>query len=542
MGLGFRACLLTVRCVYCSSFRLALAEMGEANIGLKPIDAEEFRKHAHEMVDFIADYYRDIESFPVRSQVSPGYLKTLLPAAAPEDPETLEEVFADIQSKIIPGVTHWQSPNFFGYYPSNSSTAGLLGEMLSAGLNIVGFSWITSPAATELETIVLDWLAKLLKLPDEFLFGGNGGGVIQGTASEAVAVVLLAARTRAISENKRKGLSEAEILSKLAVYTSDQTHSCLQKGCVIAGIPLENLVTVPTDISTNYAVSPAAMRQALEDGVKQGLLPFFLCGTVGTTSSSAVDPLSALGDIAKDFGMWFHVDAAYAGSACICPEFRHHLDGVEKADSFNMNAHKWLLTNFDCSALWVKESSHLVSALSTTPEFLRNKASDLNQVVDYKDWQIPLGRRFRSLKLWFVMRMNGASGLRSYIRNHVCLAKRFEGFVREDPRFQLLVPRTFGLICFRLKPESDDPDNGRTLNSTLLEALNSSGRMFITHTVLSGVYTLRMAIGAPLTQDKHVDAAWKLIQEEATTLFEINLVKGPSHILANNLCSKNLNT
>ncbi|EFJ35827.1 hypothetical protein SELMODRAFT_78872 [Selaginella moellendorffii] len=403
--------------------------MGEANIGLKPIDAEEFRKHAHEMVDFIADYYRDIESFPVRSQVSqPGYLKTLLPPAAPEDPETLEEVFAGIAR---------QSPNFFGYYPSNSSTAGLLGEMLSAGLNIVGFSWITSPAATELETIVLDWLAKLLKLPDEFLFGGNGGGVIQGTASEAVAVVLLAARTRAISGNKRKGLSEAEILSKLAVYTSDQTHSCLQKGCVIAGIPLENLVIVPTDSSTNYAVSPAAMRQALEDGVKQGLLPFFLCGTVGTTSSSAVDPLSALGDIAKDFGMWFHVDAAYAGSACICPEFRHHLDGVEKADSFNMNAHKWLLTNFDCSALWVKESSHLVSALSTTPEFLRNKASDLNQVVDYKDWQIPLGRRFRSLKLWFVMRMNGASGLRSYIRNHVRLAKRFEGFVREDPRFQV---------------------------------------------------------------------------------------------------------
>lgn len=437
--------------------------------GLRPFDAEEFRENAHKVVDFIADYYRDIEKFPVRSQVQPGYLQTLLPDNAPEYPETLESVLTDIQNKIIPGITHWQSPNFFAFYPSNSSTAGLLGEMLSGGFSVIGFSWISSPAATELEAIVLDWLGKIINLPEAFLLSGKGGGVIQGTASEAILVALLAARDKALKA------MHVGSLEKLVVYGSDQTHSSLEKACM-----------------------------------------------VGTTSSTAVDPLMELGKISQDHGMWLHVDAAYAGSACICPEYRHCLDGVELADSFNMNAHKWLLTNFDCSALWVKDSNALVEALSTNPEYLRNKASESNTVVDYKDWQIPLGRRFRSLKLWMVLRLYGVTNLRTYIRNHIDLAKHFEELVRGDAKFEIMAPRIFALVCFRLLPPSDDPDNdnGYTLNSRLLEAVNNSGHIYLSHTVLSNTFTLRFVVGAPLTEQQHVSAAWKILQHQAVILLK----------------------
>ncbi|XP_039161533.1 tyrosine decarboxylase 2 isoform X4 [Eucalyptus grandis] len=334
---------------------------------LKPMDAEQLRESAHRMVDFIADYYKSIESFPVLSQVEPGYLRKLLPDSAPDHPESLQQVLEDVQAKILPGVTHWQSPNYFAYYPSNSSIAGFMGEMLSAGLNIVGFSWITSPAATELEIIVLDWLAKLLNLPDDFLSTGPGGGVIQGTASEAVLVVLLAARDKFLSRIGKNSLD------KLVVYSSDQTHSALQKACQIGGIYPENCRVLKTDASTNYALSPDLLNEVISQDISTGLVPFLLCATVGTTSSTAVDPLPALATVAKRNGMWFHIDAAYAGSACICPEYRPYIDGVEEADSFNMNAHKWFLTNFDCSALWIKDRKALIQALSTNPEFLKNK-------------------------------------------------------------------------------------------------------------------------------------------------------------------------
>ncbi|KAB2021906.1 hypothetical protein ES319_D07G172400v1 [Gossypium barbadense] len=437
---------------------------------LKPMDAEQLREYGHKMVDFIADYYKTIENFPVLSQVEPGYLRNLLPDSAPNQPDSFQHVLDDIQAKILPGVTHWQSPNYFAYHPSNSSVAGFVGEMLSAGLNIVGFSWIASPAATELEMIVLDWLAKMLKLPEDFLSAGQGGGVIQGTASEAVLVVLLAARDKVL---RRVG---KDALEKLVVYASDQTHSSLQKAC-----------------------------------------------QVGTTSSTAVDPLLSLGKIAKSNGMWFHVDAAYAGSACVCPEFRHYMDGVEVADSFNMNAHKWFLTNFDCSALWVKDRSALVQALSTNPEYLKNKASQANMVVDYKDWQVPLGRRFRSLKLWMVLRLYGLENLQCYIRNHIKLAKHFENLIAQDPRFEVVTPRIFSLVCFRLLPVRNNESHGNKLNHQLLDAVNSTGSAFISHTVLSGKYILRFAVGAPLTEEKHVNAAWKVLQDKATSLLAESL-------------------
>ncbi|KAL5792663.1 hypothetical protein ACOSP7_001257 [Xanthoceras sorbifolium] len=482
------------------------------NVGLKPMDAEQLRDYAHQMVDFIADYYKSIENFPVLSQVQPGYLHELIPDSAPNHPESLQNVLDDVKAKILPGVTHWQSPNYFAYYPSNSSVAGFLGEMLSAGLNIVGFSWITSPAATELEMIVLDWLGKMLKLPEHFLSTGQGGGVIQGTASEAVLVVLLAARDKALRKVGKNALE------KLVVYASDQTHASLQKACQIGGIHPENCRVLKTDSSTNYSISPDLVTEAISHDVGIGLIPFFLCASVGTTSSTAVDPLLELGTIAKSNEMWFHVDAAYAGSACICPEYRQYLNGVEEADSFNMNAHKWFLTNFDCSALWVKDRNALIQSLSTNPEYLKNKASQANLVMDYKDWQIPLGRRFRSLKLWMVLRLYGLENLQCYIRNHIQLAKHFEALVSQDPRFEVVTPRLFSLVCFRLLPPHNDEDHGNKLNHDLLDAVNTTGKIFISHTVLSGKYILRFAVGAPLTEERHVNAAWKVLQDEASTL------------------------
>ncbi|KAJ4728347.1 Tyrosine decarboxylase [Melia azedarach] len=301
------------------------------------MDAEQLRENAHKMVDFIADYYKTIESFPVLSQVQPGYLRELLPDSAPNHPKSLQNVLDDIQAKILPGLTHWQSPNYFAYYPANSSVAGFLGEMLSAGLNVSGFSWITSPAATELEMIVLDWLGKL---PKDFLSTGLGGGVIQGTASEAVLVVLFAARDKVLKRVGKKALE------KLVV-----TH------------PIKHIL----------ACEKLARLVEFIQRISGGSIPFFLCATVGTTSSTANDPLLALGKIAKSNGMWFHMDAAYAGSACICPEYRQYINGVEEADSFNMNAHKRFLTNFDCSALWVKDKYALIESLSTNPEYLKNR-------------------------------------------------------------------------------------------------------------------------------------------------------------------------
>ncbi|EFJ13869.1 hypothetical protein SELMODRAFT_121532 [Selaginella moellendorffii] len=417
------------------------------------MDPQEFRAQAHKMVDFIADYYRDVESLPVRSQVTPGYLRSSLPSNAPEEPQSFDTVLDDVKSMIVPGVTHWQNPNFFGFFPSNSSTAGMLGEFLSGGFNVDGSEWATSPAATELEMLVLNWLGKLLNLPDEFLFNrsGNGGGVIHASASEAVLVALLAARGRAISENKAKGLEEQEILSKLLVYTSDQTHPCLHKACVIVGLPKSNLVILPTLATDDCALSLSILKSAVQDSLAKGFIPFFLGATVGTTSSSAIDPLPALADIAKEYGMWFHVDAAYAGNACICPEFRHFLNGVENAHSFNLSANKWLLTNIDCSILWLKFLNLLF--FIHTISFQLKTSSIQSRVVNFKDWQVAQGRRFRqvriilfpltwdtlfrSLKLWFVMRLYGASGLRSHIRTHINHAKHFEVLVREDSRFEV---------------------------------------------------------------------------------------------------------
>ncbi|GMY38302.1 tyrosine/DOPA decarboxylase 2-like [Fagus crenata] len=485
---------------------------------INPLDPDEFRRQGHMIIDFIANYYQNIERYQVLSQVEPGYLKKLLPESAPYHPEPIETILQDEQKYIIPGITHWQSPNYFAYFPSSGSIAGCLGEMLSTGFNVVGFNWMSSPAATELECIVMDWLGEMLKLPKSFLFSGNGGGVLQGTTCEAILCTLTAARDQMLNRCGR------DKMGNLVVYGSDQTHSALQKAAQIAGIHPKNFRVIKTTKSTSFGLCPNSLRDAIHEDVQAGFVPFFLCATVGTTSTNAIDPIGPLCEVAKDYSIWVHVDAAYAGSACICPEFRHFIDGIEGANSFTLNAHKWFFTTLDCCCLWVKDPSALINSLSTNPEFLRNKATDSKQVVDYKDWQITLSRRFRAMKLWLVLRSYGVGNLRNFLRNHVKMAKRFEELLRHDNRFEVVAPRNFALVCFRFLPWSNGGDNyhdvecANVLNQKLLESINGSGQVYMSPSVVDKVYIIRCAIGATLTEERHVVGAWKVVQEHADAL------------------------
>ncbi|XP_007030243.2 PREDICTED: tyrosine decarboxylase 1 [Theobroma cacao] len=476
-----------------------------------PLEPTSFTNESKAVIDFIADYYKNIEEYPVQSSVEPGYLSAKLPNSAPYCPESLEDILKDVNDCIIPGLTHWQSPNFFAYFQANASTAGFLGEMLCSGFNVVGFNWISSPAATELESIVLDWMGKLLKLPSSFLFSGTGGGVLHGSTCEAAVCTLAAARDKALKE-----LGGWENITKLMVYASDQTHFTFQKAAKLVGIPPSNFRFIETSLSTGFSMSSDQVRLAIEHDIKSGLVPLFLCATIGTTACGAIDPIAELGKVAREYKLWLHIDAAYAGSACICSELRHFLDGVELANSVSMNPHKWFLTNMDCCCLWIKEPRFLVDSLSTDPEILRNKASEFKAVLDYKDWQVALSRRFRALKLWIVIRRHGLANLVYHIRSDISMAKRFEAFVAKDDRFEIVVPRKFALVCFRLKPKQEL--EGAELNCRLLEAINSSGRAFMTHAVVGGIYVIRCAIGTTMTEERHVDALWKLIQEKAQGL------------------------
>jgi tyrosine decarboxylase len=488
------------------------------------MDHEQFRRDAHALVDFVVDYYKRVGELPVRAQVAPGYLRQRLPAAAPERPEPFEAILADVRQHIVPGVTHWQSPSFFAYFPANSSYPAMLGDVLSATFNAIGFSWVTSPALTELEALVLDWLAALAGLPPRFFSSGAGGGVIQGTASEATLVALLAARTRALrgaaSSTPAAAAPPSPEQSALVGYASDQAHFSVKKAFAVAGLQPQQLRLLPTRRAEGYALQAAELERAISADKAAGRVPFFLVATVGTTSSCAVDPLHELLPVAQRHALWSHVDAAYAGSAWICPEHRWSARGVESADSVNFNAHKWLLTNFDLSAMWVASRSALIDALGGTPEYLRNRESERGAVIDYKDWQIPLGRRFRALKLWLVLRSFGAERLREHIRGHVELAQRLARKIAADPRFEMPVPQQLSLVCFRLRAPPGGGVDANALNRRLLDAVNETGRAFITHTELDGQVVLRVAIGSPQTRQVHVDALWQLVCDKATALLQ----------------------
>jgi aromatic-L-amino-acid decarboxylase len=469
------------------------------------MDPDEFREHGHAVVDWIADYYKRIESFPVLSQAQPGEIRASLPTEAPQQGESFENILSDFEKLILPGVTHWQSPNFFAYFPSNASGPSILGDLLSSGLGVQGMLWATSPACTELETLVLDWLVPALGLPEKFLSTKTGGGVIQDTVSSATLCAMLAARERATNfQSNQAGAS-----GKLCAYTSTQAHSATEKAIGIAGIGRDNLRLIPTDAT--FAMDANALSRAMRNDRDAGLTPFFVCATVGTTSSNAVDPLKEIGPICQKFGAWLHVDSAMSGTAALCPEFRYIHDGIEYADSYCFNPHKWMFTNFDCDCFYVADRAALIRTMSILPEFLRNQATESGAVIDYRDWQIPLGRRFRALKLWFVLRHYGIEGLQFHIREHVRLAQQFAASVRADDLFELAAPAPLNLVCFRLK-------SGDEYNQLLMNALNRSGDLYLTHTKLDGRIALRLCIGQTNTTERHVQNAWRRIQEEAGKL------------------------
>ena len=463
---------------------------------------DEFRRYGHAVVDWIADYQSRVESFPVLSQMKPGQVRASLPADPPTQGESFDVLMRDVEQLILPGVTHWQSPNFFGYFPCNASGPGILGDLLSSGLGVQGMLWSTSPACTELETHVMDWLVGMLGLPEKFRSSGSGGGVIQDTASSAALCALLAARERATGYvSNKKGFD-----GKVVAYASTQTHSSLEKAAMIAGIGVENLRLIEVD--ENFAMKPEALAKQVEADRRAGLTPSLVCATVGTTSSNAMDPIVAIGEVCEKNGLWLHVDAAMSGTAMLCPEFRHLIRGVEMADSFNFNPHKWMFTNFDCSCFWVADRKALIQTLSILPEYLRNQATESGAVIDYRDWHIQLGRRFRSLKLWFVIRHYGVEGLQHHIREHVRLAQQFVEWIRKDDRFELAAPAPLNLVCFRHKA-------GDAANQGIMDRLNRSGDLFLTHTKLNGKLTLRMSIGQTHTKARHVENAWRRIQQEA---------------------------
>ncbi|HEY6302940.1 MAG TPA: pyridoxal-dependent decarboxylase [Terriglobales bacterium] len=476
---------------------------------------EEFRRQGHALVDWIADYHSRIESFPVLSRVKPGEIRSKLPANAPERGEAFNQILGDIERVILPGITHWQSPNFYAYFPANASGPAILGDLLSAGLGVQGMLWSTSPACTEVETHVLDWLVPMLDLPEQFLSTSSGGGVIQDTASSASLCAALAARERATKfASNRKGGD-----GRLTAYCSTQTHSSVEKAIRIAGLGSDNLRQIEVD--EKFAMRPEVLAQQVEKDIKGGLIPCFVCATVGTTSSNAIDPVREIARICRYHNLWLHVDSAMSGTAALCPEFRFVHDGVEFADSYVFNPHKWMFTNCDCSVFYVADRRSLIQTLSVLPEYLRNQATESGAVIDYRDWHVPLGRRFRSLKLWFVIRHYGIEGLQHHIREHVRLAQQFASWVREDSRFEVAAPALLNLVCFRLRA-GDHPHqhqaNQDQANQLLMDRLNNSGDLYLTHTKLDGKLTLRLCVGQTNTQARHVERAWQRIQQETGKL------------------------
>lgn len=472
------------------------------------MDVEEFRRYGHAVIDRVADYMKNVDRYPVLPRVKPGDIRKRLPSSAPPSGESMDDILADFESIIMPGVTHWNHPRFFAYFPANHSGPAILGELLSAGLGVNGMVWQSCPAATELEEVVMDWVGQLLELPPKFR------GVIQDTASTASLCALLCARERATGFGiNARGPDGWSGQGALRVYVSSEAHSSIEKGAKIAGFGAQNVVTLPVD--DRFAIDPVALEETIIADRECGFVPCCIVATVGTTSSTAIDPVASIGRIAQEHGLWLHIDAALAGSAAILPEMRHLIDGVEKSHSFVFNPHKWLFTNFDCSAFFCAEPETLIRTLTIMPEYLKTARDE--EVTNFRDWGIPLGRRFRALKLWFVLRSFGVDGLRQRLRNHIALAHDFEGWVDESARFELMAPVPVQTVCFRFNPfkgggAKTDERRLERLNEKLLEEVNASGRIFITHTRLGGRFCLRLSVGQIQTGKEHVEEAWQTLR------------------------------
>ena len=468
---------------------------------------EEFRAHAHQLVDWMADYLAGVEDYPVRSQVAPGDILAQLPAAAPETGEPFAELFADFQRIVMPGMTHWQHPGFHAYFPANSSPPSVLAEMLTATLGAQCMLWQTSPAAAELEERVLDWLRQALGLPEGL------AGVIQDSASTATLCAVLSARERATDfAVNEQGLRAVE---DLVVYCSAEAHSSVEKAVKIAGLGRRAVRAIAVD--EQFAMRPEELEAAIAADIAAGRKPACVVATLGTTGASGFDPLEAIGEICRRHCIWLHIDAAWAGSALLLAAERWMIAGIAAVDSFVVNPHKWLLTNFDCSAYYVRDADALVRTFEILPEYLKTCEGD--RVNDYRDWSVPLGRRFRALKLWFVLRSYGLEGLRRIISRHIELAQGLAAEMEAAEDFELQVPPRLALFCFRYRPPGIG-DEGRLdeLNARLLETLNDGGEIYLTQTKVRNRYSIRFCVGQAGTEARHVDKAWQVIQETARSL------------------------
>ena len=464
---------------------------------------DEFRAQGKALIDWVADYLETIETRPVSSSVQPGDVRAQLPEHPPTEAESFDAVLADMDRVIVPGLTHWQHPSFFAFFPGNSSYASILGELASAGLGVQGMSWVTSPACTEVETLMMDWMIDLLGLPERFRStSDHGGGVIHGSASEATLASILAARWR-ISGGT---INRTGDTTQLVAYATSQAHSSIEKGLRIAGIGTDQLRIVPHD--ERFAMRSDAFAEMVAADVAAGLTPFWVCCSHGTTSSMAIDPTPAIAPIAHQHGMWVHVDAAMSGIAALAPELRWVNDGVELADSYCTNPHKWMGVVFDCDLFYTADRAALLGALSILPEYLRSKAAESGAAIDYRDWQIPLGRRFRALKLWFTIRTGGAIEAVGMIRRHVAATQLLAGLAAADERFEIVAPHPLNLLCVALRA-------GDQATDSLIERANASGQALFTRTVLDGRVALRFSIGGRTTDEGHVRAGWGLLQSLA---------------------------
>lgn len=461
---------------------------------------EEFRKHAHQLVDWMLDYYENIDKLPVKSQVSPGEILSKLPASAPQSGESMDQILKDFNELILPGMTHWQNPNFFAYFPANASFPSLLAEMLTATLASQCMIWDTSPAAAELEEQMMNWLKQMTGLPTDW------AGVIQDGASTATLTAILTAReTKSAYRINKEGFNSQQ---QFRVYCSTETHSSVEKAVKIAGLGKSNLIKISVDDS--LAMDIEALEKAIKKDISAGFIPLCVVAALGTTGTTAMDPLEPIATICKKHGIWLHVDAAYAGTALLLPEYRWMIEGIEEVDSFVFNPHKWMFTHFDCTAYFVKDEEALVRSFEILPEYLKTQSR--GKVKDYRDWGIPMGRRFRALKLWFVIRSFGIEGLQTKIRHHIQLAEKFESWVLDHPDFEIIAKRTLNLVCFRYHPQdiSNEVEINQ-LNENLENNINSEGKIFLTHTKVHGKYTLRMVIAQTNVEEKHVEEAWRVI-------------------------------
>ncbi|CAF4773546.1 unnamed protein product [Pieris macdunnoughi] len=484
------------------------------------MDTEEFRVRGKEMVDYICTYMSTLSSRRVTPSVEPGYLRAALPSEAPEHPEDWDDVMKDVENKIMPGVTHWQHPQFHAYFPAGNAYPSILGDMLSAGIGCIGFSWAASPACTELEIIMLDWMGKAIGLPPAFLAleeGSKGGGVIEGSASECVLVSMLAARAAAIKRLKHQfpTVDEGLLLSKLIAYCSKEAHSCVEKAAMICFVKLR--ILQPDD---HGSLRGETLYESMEEDEQAGLVPFFVSTTLGTTSGCSFDNLPEIGPVVRRYpSVWLHVDAAYAGGAFLCPEHKYHLAGVEYADSFNTNPNKFMLTSFDCSLLWVTNRYLLTSALVVDPLYLQHCYD--HTAIDYRHWGVALSRRFRSLKLWFILRSYGISGLQKYVRRHCELAKYFENLVKKDERFEVCNDVKLGLVCFRLICGPDEtPKQTDDLNKKLLTNINASGKIHMVPAYVQDKYVIRFCVVTQHATRDDIETAWDVITDFATELLE----------------------